>query len=87
MLGERLGVEVRVPVEARLVEAQQLPRLLQGDLPGPHRALDILAQSGGQLVGRVLHVVQYLAHRFALDNRLATPQAITDNFYKTLGRR
>ena len=27
------------------------------------------------------------AARFALDNRLATPQAITDNFYKTLGRR
>lgn len=27
------------------------------------------------------------AARFALDNRLATPQAITDNFYRTLGRR
>jgi hypothetical protein len=27
------------------------------------------------------------AARFALDHRLATPQAITDNFYRTLGRR
>jgi len=27
------------------------------------------------------------AARFALDRRLATPQAITDNFYRILGRR
>jgi hypothetical protein len=27
------------------------------------------------------------AARFALDHRLASPQAITDNFYRTLGRR
>jgi hypothetical protein len=27
------------------------------------------------------------AARFALDKRLATPQAITDNFYRLIGRR
>jgi hypothetical protein len=27
------------------------------------------------------------AARFAIDKRLATPQVITDNFYRTLGRR
>ena len=41
----------------------------------------------GQEVGAVPPRFLIGAARFALDNRLASPQAITDNFYRTLGRR
>lgn len=41
----------------------------------------------GQDIGAVPARFMIGAARFALDNRLATPQKITDNFYRTLGRR
>ena len=58
---------------------------------GP-KEMQIVEQAGRQLAsGKELGAVpaRFMigAARFALDNRLATPQAITDNFYKTLGRR
>jgi hypothetical protein len=54
--------------------------------------MTIVEQAGRQLaagkeIGAVPARFMIGAARFALDNRLATPQAITDNFYKTLGRR
>ncbi len=58
---------------------------------GP-REMEIVEQAGrqlgaGQETGAVPARFMIGAARFALDNRLATPQAITDNFYRTLGRR
>jgi hypothetical protein len=58
---------------------------------GP-REMTIVEQAGrqlaaGQEMGAVPARFMIGAARFALDNRLATPQAITDNFYRTLGRR
>jgi hypothetical protein len=58
---------------------------------GP-REMQIVEQAGrqlaaGQELGAVPARFMIGAARFALDNRLATPQAITDNFYRTLGRR
>jgi len=58
---------------------------------GP-REMEIVEQAGrqlasGQELGAVPARFMIGAARFALDNRLATPQAITDNFYRTLGRR
>ena len=58
---------------------------------GP-KEMEMIEQAGrqlaaGQEVGAVPARFMIGAARFALDNRLATPQAITDNFYKTLGRR
>ena len=54
--------------------------------------MTIVEQAGrqlaaGQEIGAVPARFMIGAARFALDNRLATPQAITDNFYRTLGRR
>jgi hypothetical protein len=54
--------------------------------------MTIVEQAGRQLaagkeIGAVPARFMIGAARFALDNRLATPQAITDNFYRTLGRR
>jgi hypothetical protein len=43
--------------------------------------------AGGHDTGAIPARFMVSAARFALDHRLATPQAITDNFYKTLGRR
>lgn len=43
--------------------------------------------AAGKEVGAVPARFLIGAARFALDHRLATPQAITDNFYRTLGRR
>lgn len=43
--------------------------------------------AAGQDPGTVPLRFMISAARFALDQRLATPQAITDNFYRTLGRR
>ncbi len=58
---------------------------------GP-KEMEIVEQAGRQLAsgqesGAVPARFMIGAARFALDNRLATPQAITDNFYRTLGRR
>jgi hypothetical protein len=58
---------------------------------GP-KEMTIVEQAGrqlasGQEIGAVPARFMIGAARFALDNRLATPQAITDNFYRTLGRR
>jgi hypothetical protein len=58
---------------------------------GP-KEMTIVEQSGRQLatgkeIGAVPARFMIGAARFALDNRLASPQAITDNFYRTLGRR
>ncbi|HET8909844.1 MAG TPA: hypothetical protein VFN23_00170 [Ktedonobacteraceae bacterium] len=58
---------------------------------GP-REMQIIEQAGRQLaerqpLGAVPARFMIGAARFALDNHLATPQAITDNFYRTLGRR
>jgi hypothetical protein len=58
---------------------------------GP-REIALIEQAGrrlaaGQDPGTVPVRFMVSAARFALDNRLATPQAITDNFYRTLGRR
>jgi hypothetical protein len=58
---------------------------------GP-REMEIVEQAGrqlasGQELGAVPARFMIGVARFALDNRLATPQAITDNFYRTLGRR
>ena len=58
---------------------------------GP-KEMEMIEQAGrqlaaGQEVGAVPARFMIGAARFALDNRLATPQVITDNFYKTLGRR
>jgi hypothetical protein len=58
---------------------------------GP-KEMTIVEQAGRQLaagkeIGAVPARFMIGAARFALDNRLATPQAITDNFYRTLGRR
>lgn len=58
---------------------------------GP-REMAMVEQAGrrlaaGQNVGIVPARFMIGAARFALDNRLATPQAITDNFYRSLGRR
>jgi hypothetical protein len=58
---------------------------------GP-KEMTIVEQAGrqlasGQELGAVPARFMIGAARFALDNRLATPQAITDNFYRTLGRR
>src|SRR5436305_7359023 len=43
--------------------------------------------AAGKEVGAVPARFLIGAARFALDQRLATPQAITDNLYRTLGRR
>ncbi len=43
--------------------------------------------AAGKEVGAVPARFLIGAARFALDHRLAAPQAITDNFYRTLGRR
>ena len=43
--------------------------------------------AGGQDPGTVPLRFMIGAARFGLDNRLAAPQAITDNFYRILGRR
>src|SRR2546422_4290625 len=58
---------------------------------GP-KEMTIVEQAGRQLaagkeIGAVPARFMIGAARFALDNRLATPQAITDNFYRILGRR
>lgn len=58
---------------------------------GP-KEMEIVEQAGRQLAagqepGAVPARFMIGAARFALDNRLATPQAITDNFYRSLGRR
>jgi len=58
---------------------------------GP-KEMTIVEQAGRQLaagkeIGAVPARFMVGAARFALDNRLASPQAITDNFYRTLGRR
>jgi hypothetical protein len=58
---------------------------------GP-KEMAIVEQAGrqlasGQELGAVPARFMIGAARFALDNRLATPQVITDNFYRTLGRR
>src|SRR6266566_2211083 len=58
---------------------------------GP-KEMTIIEQAGrqlaaGQEMGAVPARFMIGAARFALDNRLASPQAITDNFYRTLGRR
>jgi hypothetical protein len=58
---------------------------------GPQQ-MEIIEQAGrqlgaGQEIGAVPARFMIGAARFALDNRLASPQAITDNFYRTLGRR
>ena len=58
---------------------------------GP-KEMEMIEQAGRQLAsgqdpGAVPARFMIGAARFALDNRLATPQAITDNFYRTLGRR
>jgi hypothetical protein len=58
---------------------------------GP-KEMEIVEQAGrqlasGQELGAVPARFMIGAARFALDNRLAAPQAITDNFYRTLGRR
>src|SRR5438105_5172651 len=58
---------------------------------GP-KEMTMIEQAGRQLaagkeVGAVPARFLIGAARFALDNRLASPQAITDNFYRTLGRR
>jgi hypothetical protein len=58
---------------------------------GPQE-MEMIEQAGRQLAsgqdpGAVPARFMIGAARFALDNRLATPQAITDNFYRTLGRR
>jgi hypothetical protein len=56
------------------------------------REMEMIEQAGrqlaaGQETGAVPARFMIGAARFALDNRLATPQAITDNFYRILGRR
>lgn len=56
------------------------------------KEMTIVEQAGRQLaagkeIGAVPARFMIGAARFALDNRLASPQAITDNFYRTLGRR
>jgi len=43
--------------------------------------------AGGQDLGTVPLRFMISAARFALDRQLATPQTITDNFYRILGRR
>lgn len=43
--------------------------------------------AAGRDIGTVPPRFMIGAARFALDNRLATPQVITDNFYRILGRR
>jgi hypothetical protein len=58
---------------------------------GP-RQMGIIVQAGrrlaaGQDPGTVPPRFMIGAARYALDQRLASPQAITDNFYSTLGRR
>ncbi len=58
---------------------------------GP-KEMEIVEQAGrqlaaGQELGAVPARFMIGAARFSLDNRLATPQAITDNFYRILGRR
>ena len=67
---------VRVAFQPRLVEVQQLPRFLERDLARADGALDVLAHAGGQLVGRVLHVVQHLADRVALDDGVEVDLAV-----------
>jgi len=58
---------------------------------GP-RQMQMIAQAGGRLAagqdpGTVPLRFMIGAARFALDQRLAPPQAINDNFYRILGRR
>ncbi len=43
--------------------------------------------AAGQDIGAVSARFMIGAARFVLDNRLATPKGITDNFYRTLGRQ
>jgi hypothetical protein len=65
--------------------------LAQAILFGP-KEMAMVEQAGrqlaaGQEVGAVPPRFLIGAARFALDTRIASPQAITDNFYRTLGRR
>jgi hypothetical protein len=43
--------------------------------------------AAGQDPGTIPVRLMISAARFALDQQLATPQTITDNFYRILGRR
>ncbi|KAM3098077.1 hypothetical protein ACKFKG_06545 [Phormidesmis sp. 146-35] len=54
--------------------------------------LDLIEQAGRRLAagsdpGAIPVRLMVSAARFAIDQQLATPQAITDNFYRMLGRR
>ena len=57
--------------------------------PGQQVLVDQAATllAGGQDVGTVPPRLMISAARRALDLRLATPQVITDSFYRSLGRR
>jgi hypothetical protein len=64
---------------AQVVQLGQ-PQLLMIEQAGRRLA-------AGQDPGTVPLRLMIGAARFAIDQRLATPQAITDNFYRILGRR
>jgi hypothetical protein len=54
--------------------------------------LDLIQQAGRRLAagkdpGTIPVRLMISAARFAIDNQLAKPQTITDNFYRILGRR
>jgi hypothetical protein len=64
------------------------------DVPGQERQVDAQARervlrrlAAGQDLGTVPARFMVGAARYALDQRLAQPQAITDTFFRMLGRR
>src|SRR6266849_6333595 len=63
-------LQISIPLQSRLIEAQQLPGFLQGNLAGADGPLYVLAHARRQLVGGILHVVQHLADRIPLDDRV-----------------
>lgn len=75
---------------------QPHPQLANKSLAGVIRfgppQMEMVRQAGqrlaaGQDPGTIPARFMISAARYALDNRLAAPQTITDNFYRTLGRR
>ncbi len=83
-----LAVDTMAFQPYRQLDGKSLARIIEF---GP-RQMALVEQAGRRLAagedpGTVPARFMVSAARFALDHRLATPQAITDTFYRMLGRR
>src|SRR5882724_1810052 len=63
-------LQISIPLQSRLVKTQQLPGFLQGNLAGADGSLYVLAHARRQFISGILHIVQHLADRIPLDDRV-----------------